>query len=368
MASQGRPPKFRKMTDLFRKEILSGKYASGEKLPTDADLAVQYSLNKRTIAAGMAQLVAEGLITRTPGRGSVVVRQKPIPRKNNAVFVFADILQGSFSSIDRELSLRALRKGFYPVWAPVSLVHEAYARPNYKPMLQFVERFVNDLPYGLLIHGERFFPYDLLERNRAKFEKLVFFRDYLHTRDLPAKYVLTDYDDAAEKAVRYFAECGHRKLLFLGTRIRHPMKNGILTPQATYWNAVKKACLKYDMEFDEEIPEALWARAPVEDVIRERILGKHYTAAICPFDGAWRQFFAGPLEKAGIRMPEDLSVIGMYNTPEAAAYDTPMTSIDVNEAKMANLATEMLFSETPGEIEKIYVPTRLILRESVRKL
>ena len=60
----------------FRNDILSGRYPPGSRLPTDEEIARASGINKRTVAAGMAQLVAEGLITRAPRRGSVVVRKK----------------------------------------------------------------------------------------------------------------------------------------------------------------------------------------------------------------------------------------------------------------------------------------------------
>ena len=68
MVSLAKDPKYLQMAEKFRNEILSGVYQQGSRLPSDEIIANAYGINKRTVAAGMAQLVAEGLISRTPGR------------------------------------------------------------------------------------------------------------------------------------------------------------------------------------------------------------------------------------------------------------------------------------------------------------
>ncbi|MBR2425758.1 MAG: GntR family transcriptional regulator [Lentisphaeria bacterium] len=351
-------PKHFALTEFFREQILSGKIQQGERLPSDEMLAKEYGINKRTVAAGLAKLVSEGLINRAPGRGSVVIRQNVIFRKNNVVGCIANSSGEVYSPMETELTTQIMRKGFYPMWVPESLYRVATSTPRHPLFFQFTERFIDDMPYGLLIHGERFMPFDMLERNRSKFDRLVFICDYLHTKKMKAKYVLIDYKAAAKKAIRYLMRNGHRKVTLLTTARLLPG----MTPQECYHNAICEVCREYGMEYDAEIPDLLWKNTdpvPVFRMIRRRKI----TAALLAFDSVvW--IYRNAMETAHLRIPEDLSVIGLYDTN---SYNEPITTLNIQERKIAGYATEMLFEES-RDIHEIYVEPQLIERESVRSI
>ena len=116
------------------------------------------------------------------------------------------------------------------------------------------------------------------------------------------------------------------------------------------------------LEYDEKIPQMLWDSVSPEEAFR-RIRRKGITAAALGFDSLVN-LHAGVLRKLGIRIPEDLSVIGFYDT---AGPESGLTTFNIQEHVIASTATEMLF-EDRSEYKKIYVKPELILRESVRKL
>ena len=97
----GRSSKLMKIADRFRQDILSGHYQPGSRLPTDEDIARDFGINKRTVAAGLARLVAEGLITRAPGRGSVVVREKVVTKHTNVVDCIAMSSGDIFANMEK---------------------------------------------------------------------------------------------------------------------------------------------------------------------------------------------------------------------------------------------------------------------------
>lgn len=55
------------------KQIDSGALSPGQRLPSDADLAAQFSVNRHTVRRAIAHLADEGLIRSERGRGSFVV-------------------------------------------------------------------------------------------------------------------------------------------------------------------------------------------------------------------------------------------------------------------------------------------------------
>jgi GntR family transcriptional regulator len=60
----------------LRASIESGRLASGERLPSENELAEQYKTSRPTVRRAIALLKAEGLVTSEQGRG-VFVRAKP---------------------------------------------------------------------------------------------------------------------------------------------------------------------------------------------------------------------------------------------------------------------------------------------------
>lgn len=56
----------------IRQQILSGAWPDGRLLPSERDMAAQFSIARNTLRRIIQQLEAEGLIESHPGRGSVV--------------------------------------------------------------------------------------------------------------------------------------------------------------------------------------------------------------------------------------------------------------------------------------------------------
>jgi LacI family transcriptional regulator len=73
------------------------------------------------------------------------------------------------------------------------------------------------------------------------------------------------------------------------------------------------------------------------------------------------------VHQAGLRVPDDLSVVGFDNNPESAYITPPLTTVDQSIAQMGDLATRLLIRLiSEGELEnRTYTtPTRLVVRES----
>jgi len=74
---------------------------------------------------------------------------------------------------------------------------------------------------------------------------------------------------------------------------------------------------------------------------------------------------------AGMRIPQDLSVVGFDNLPESVYLDPPLTTIDQFILDMGTLATEMVVRLLKGEAPEknlVTIPTQLVIRGSCRPL
>lgn len=77
------------------------------------------------------------------------------------------------------------------------------------------------------------------------------------------------------------------------------------------------------------------------------------------------------IDDAGLKVPEDLSIIGFDNTPLAAYLNPPLTTIDKPLKEISKMGTELLLQQIEGNFSKtkrFEISTSLVIRESVRQL
>ena len=65
-------PLYYQLATILRENIISGRYAIGDKFPTEADLVEMYAVSRATVRGALQNLKDEGLIRREAGRGTFV--------------------------------------------------------------------------------------------------------------------------------------------------------------------------------------------------------------------------------------------------------------------------------------------------------
>ncbi|MEU8385194.1 GntR family transcriptional regulator [Streptosporangium sp. NPDC048865] len=82
----------------LRRTIYSGALGPGDQLPTEAELMLAHQVSRNTVRLALGELVNEGLVTRTPRRGTVVRERRPLlmhpqrelqPRREETLEAFA---------------------------------------------------------------------------------------------------------------------------------------------------------------------------------------------------------------------------------------------------------------------------------------
>lgn len=84
LGSDLRLPLYQRLRDEMLAKISSGEWRPGEPIPTEAELTKTYSLAIGTVRKAVDTLVADGLLTRSQGRGTYVRR----PDFNSSFFRF----------------------------------------------------------------------------------------------------------------------------------------------------------------------------------------------------------------------------------------------------------------------------------------
>jgi GntR family phosphonate transport system transcriptional regulator len=94
---------WRRIVDAIRLDIVGGKLATGDRLPTEAILAQRFSANRHTVRRALAVLAEEGVVGAEQGRGTFVRNAQrlsyPIGRRTR----FSEGLAGQTSVIGVQL-------------------------------------------------------------------------------------------------------------------------------------------------------------------------------------------------------------------------------------------------------------------------
>src|SRR5438094_6184623 len=69
---QAKSPKHQTVFDELRREIASGKYKAGQKLPSEADLVKRFGVSRITAGRAVRDLRQHGLVERRAGSGTYV--------------------------------------------------------------------------------------------------------------------------------------------------------------------------------------------------------------------------------------------------------------------------------------------------------
>lgn len=167
----------------------------------------------------------------------------------------------------------------------------------------------------------------------------------------------------AQTAVQHLLDLGHRRIGFIGGR---PDLQCAQERLQGYQAALRQADIPLDPML---IAIGDFSRTAGQACARRLLSLREPPTAIF---AANDQSAIGAVEAArqmGLRVPDDLSVVGFDNIPEAAHFNPALTTVDQFIDKMGFMATEMLIGLIQGKALDIAVyrmPTQLVIRDSCR--
>jgi DNA-binding LacI/PurR family transcriptional regulator len=355
-------PKYLQLAEQLRQQIESGTLQPNDRLPSFPQLRAQHGVTNSTVEKVYSLLERDGLIERQPSRGTFVASRKIEP-------------DASRKSAHATIGISGLGFTFAGYSSYYGRMLRGVQKTTQYEQDQLMLLDHNSLKGWGKIDGVLLCDYVAVDVLHSLPEGLP--RAFL-VAPLPGMAgVSADDYSGGRQATEHLLELGHRVISYLHS------PDPVLIPQrlAGYRDALqsagvqarpdwthcllRSAALTYDYGADfvrvgrESMRE--WLRAGWKELGSTAILAHNDEVALGVIEA---------LREAGLKIPNDVSVVGFDGT-EVGIYSTPrLTTIEVPLQRIGVAATEMLLDQIRGQalagrpVEHRVLPVHLKVRES----
>jgi DNA-binding LacI/PurR family transcriptional regulator len=167
---------------------------------------------------------------------------------------------------------------------------------------------------------------------------------------------------AARMGAEYLAHLGHRRILFLMRRGRRTIERrfeGWRDALAVHGiTDVNELVVEVEDWLPELAAEAIGARIAQRGLDFTAVLAAGDSLAVGAVDG---------LHRCGYRVPDDVSVIGMDDLPQAAFHNPPLTTIHIPMREIGGVALDLLLDSVDGLMtppQRIELACQIVERQS----
>ena len=352
--------KYERIVSWVQTEIENGALSRGDKLPSENELMERFRVSRQTVRRAMEKIKKKGVVEGRRGSGTYVTvntrRYAAGKEIRIAVmltyvdtYIFPSIIKGIESVLSSEgctLQIamtdnavekeRMLLKEFIHTQSVDGIIAETVKSALPNPNMELYREIEN---MGIPV---------------------LFVNSYYKELDIP--HISMDDRKAGYLAAKHLAECGHTRI---GGIFKADDGQGHLR-YAGYTDALMEQEIK--IRGDQVIwidSEELRTMGEESAKFLKRLKG--CTACVC-YNDETAYKIVEIFRKAGHRVPEDLSVVGIDNSGLAKFCPVPLTSVENPVEKLGRTAAERMTWKIfrNEEMETVEFEPQLIMRNSVQ--
>ena len=354
----GRTYLYRQLADQLREAIGAGRYRPGARLPSLDDLAAHHRLNRITVIKALAELRREGLVRSVPAQGTYVSETPPAARARQTGILtvglishvlhpagvgpyHAQVINGIQDELGKANGLLVVTPAAH--LEPQSRIFEVMSHANLDAVI-FLGPFDPPTLRQMVKSGP---PSVLID---------------FQLRGMAEDAVLVDNRGGGFQAIEHLLGLGHRDIAVVtGPGDQVAVQERLV--------GAREAMAQAGLELaHERVVPGLFTRESGAAAMAAILKAKHVpTAVFCMND----EMAVGALHalqaRSGLRVPDDLSLIGFDDIPSATATSPYLSTIHVETQLMGCMAVQRLIAKLndPGHrATTTIIPTRLIARGS----
>ncbi len=323
----GAMPLYSQLEEAIKQEIISGRLAFGEKLPSENEFVRELGLSRMTVRSALSDLENDGFVRKLHGKGSFVCysAEEQIPKR---VDVLLDVTYAYFSTHYIKSISEVLSKHNYQF-----VIHDT--RDDEGEIGVILEQIAAGGPAGVIIQPSHRASSsdDILRKSAVKLMQrgipyVIFDRDL---PDFPGECISFDDYGGGRKAAEYLVSLGHRRFAMAVCpefSENMPRRDGF-TAVLTENGLEPPIELTLDGDFTSKI----------NDSVR-----KDGVTAIFAYNDEVALGVCRALTSSGLSIPRDVSVVGYDDTVFAKAANPPLTSVIHPKELLGRVAAEKLLS------------------------
>ena len=349
-----RKPKYAGIKKYLLENIENGHFKTYDKLPSENELVRQFNISHITARKAMSDLASEGRVYRVQGKGSFV---SPPQQDELEIDVFhhMEIDKGNKIPSQDSSYINIFRGiGEYTTNKNIRL-RTVFLEPGPDSENKHLEKLIEDKSQGALLFltnpeinvaglkklHEADIPYVLLDRSTHSY-----ICNFTASNNLAGGYMQT----------AHLTQLGHRRIVYITT------KNNINTEKERYMGyreAMADICpeiearnLCYDNDFEDKI---------------KQLINKQDISALAVVNDVTALYILQQLEKIGVSVPGDLSLIGFDDWEPSRFVKPALTTIKQDFMLMGRQAAQLLHEAMKDNTIKgksVQLPVSLVVRDS----
>jgi len=180
--------------------------------------------------------------------------------------------------------------------------------------------------------------------------------------------IVLDHKRAARLALEHLKELGHREIAFLQGQV-------FSSDSEERWNAISEAAEELEIAIRPQLTIRIDSAVSTPEVgfpVTKELIARNvpFTALFAYNDiSAIGAIWA--LREAGLRVPQDVSVVGFDDIPGAAFADPALTTVRQPLVRMGEIAAQTLVSqieERDGYLAEIAIEPEFVIRDSTARV
>jgi GntR family transcriptional regulator of arabinose operon len=351
-------PKYIQVANIIRQNILDGTWHEGDAIPPEKILCSRFNIARGTMRQALQLLESEGYLVREQGRGTFIrlVEQRNNDTKNrHLAFVVPYIRDSSVSTMLVGFQQVAEQAGFSVVFNHVN--------NDLQQQRDVVQKLVQQGVMGIALYPVDSESLTGIDKLVNASYPIVLVDRYL--KHFSTDYVISDHFGGALRGVHYLINQGHTRVGFVTW----------LSPAVSmdhrflgYQQAMRERGIPVDINLVCRVEG--YPTVSREPLISYLTGDKRPTAVFAANDQIAIAIYRAAAT-VGLRIPQDLSVVGFDDLDMSIHLDPPLTTVAQQFTVLGQQSAQVLLSRIRGEVrplQQITISPELVIRESCASL
>jgi DNA-binding LacI/PurR family transcriptional regulator len=318
------PPRYQNIREQIRRDIETKRYAYGERLPSDSELAQRFSVSRLTVIRALRELESDALVRRRAGSGTFVrAPEETATGKDTLAFglLMPDLGDGEiFEPVARAIARAGESMHHRLLWGNVAASHDKEQQAQ-ELCRYLIERKVAGVFFAPVEHSPNQDEVNLRVASQltAAGIPIVLIDRCIFRYPDRSRYDLIGIDNprAGHRMTRHLVDAGCQRIVFASRPGSAPTVDA---RHRGYREALWAAGLQFTpvlkLELDKD--HAATLREFLQTVRPDGVVcANDLTAATLMHD----------LLKLGVRIPEDIRMVGINDVKYASFLPVPLTTL-----------------------------------------